>query len=166
MEEKEVAGRSQEVVSIGNKDLKFAEYRVPKDEATGKEVLLAYGAEELDEYVVLQWFHGGTTVRLGVNEDAKPDEEAANRRFLVFEGKAVFEFELDGNAFQWGGDQITGKVLKLLVGLDPSTYAVWREREKGEDDEIENEESSRLDDGGSVVYFTGRQETTEGGRTV
>ena len=166
MKDKEVAAREEQIVSIGNSQLVFAEYSIPKAEATGKEILLAYGVEDFDKHLVFQWFHGGTTVRLDVEDNAKPDDGGQPLRFLVFEGSKTFEFVLDGDQFEWGANRITGRVLKLLAGLDPAMYGVWRENEKGEDDEIEDGDWSRLDGGTPVSYFTGRQETTEGGNPV
>lgn len=166
MDKKEVDVKSQTSVRVGNNQLELKDVRVPADEVTGKEILLAYGVEDLDKYSIYQWLHGGPTVRLNIEDDAKPDDGGSPWRFVVFKGLVEFEFELDGSRFEWGADRISGKVLKLLAGLDPAMYAVWREREKGEDDEIENNDWSRLDEAGPVVFFTGRQETTEGGSTI
>ena len=152
-------------VSIGNEELDFSDYTVPEDEATGKELLLAYGAEDLDKHTVFQWLDGRGTFRLGVDDYAKPDRRKP-LRFLVFDGNERFEFELDGIEFEWGAGRIMGRVLKGLVDLDPNTYAVWRENEKGEDDEIGNDDWSTLDQVSAVTYFTGRQETTEGEKPV
>ena len=157
----EAAEKPNDHVSIGNEFLQFKTTKIAGKQSTGKDLLEAYGVLDLDKHLIFQWLHDGALESLRLEESAKEEPEGM-ARFIVFESSESYRFEIDDRRLEWGTGRIKGRVLKLLVGLDPDEYAVWKENDVGDDDEIGNDDWASLSSSGLERFFTGRQETTEG----
>ena len=57
---------------------------------------------------------------------------------------------------------ITGRTLKKLAGVDPSTFDVWQEVPMAQDKKIGNREEANLEEKGTERFFTAKKTTTEG----
>ena len=150
-------------VQIAGEDLKFSQAKDPGDQPlTGDLIARLAGADDPEEYVVIQWLKDGQLETLRPDEKACSDG-ASDPRFIVFRSSSTYLFEIDERRLEWGTGRIRGDVLKKLIGVDPLQYGVWQENAKGEDQRIDNDKFADLRPERREVFFTAKYESTEGG---
>ena len=152
-------------ILIGNQELEFCPAVIDDPVPTGRQLLKLAKARPVEEYMVFQMLRDGELEDLRLDETTDL-REAGVERFLVFKGSETFRIELDRQVVEWGAPRITGRTLKGLAGVDPTTYGVWQEV-PGEDDRlIDDSEFVDLRGPGLERFFTGIHETTEGRETA
>ena len=150
-------------ILIAGEDLQFTPAKDPDVyPLTGEAIAKLAGAEDVKDYIVIQWLQDGQLETLRADEKARSDG-GSDQRFIVFRGSTLYLFEIDGRRLTWGAPRIRGDVLKKLLGVDPTQYGVWKESGQGEDKPIDNDKFADLRQDGLEVFFTARQESTEGG---
>ena len=149
-------------ILIAGEDLQFTPAKDSDSyPLTGEVVARLAGAEDIKDYIVIQWLQDGQLETLRADEKARSDG-GSDQRFIVFRGSTLYLFEIDGRRLTWGASRIRGDVLKKLIGADPTQYGVWQESSQGEDKPIDNDKFADLRADGLEVFFTARQESTEG----
>jgi hypothetical protein len=128
---------------------------------TGQQLLELVGKRPSDQYLVYQLLQNGQL------EGIRPDETVDLRKpgiekFLTFEIDRAFFFTLDGRKFEWPAAVISGRKLKDMAGVNPSTYEVWQEVRGSDDRAIGDQELVSLEPKGTERFFTGKKTTTEG----
>lgn len=128
---------------------------------TGRQLLELAAKFPAEEFLLLQ------RLANGMLEEIRLDEQVDIRlpgveRFHTFKTDRAFFFMLDGRRFEWGFGFITGRKLKELAGVDPTTYGVWQELRDAEDRPIADQEEADLTSEGVERFFTGKKTTTEG----
>ena len=154
-----------DTIQIAGQDLQFSITEVPPDLGfpTGGAIAKLSGADDPLDCIVIQWLRNGDLETLRLDEQVRPDD-SESPRFIVFRGTATYFFEIDGRRFEWGAARIRGDVLKMLIGVDPIQFGVWQESDKDEDLKIANDNFAYLKPDGREVFFTAKQESTEGDR--
>lgn len=128
---------------------------------TGQQLLDMAGKRPSDQFLVYQLLQSGQM------ESLRPDEivdlrQSGIEKFLTFESDRTFFFTLDGRKFEWPAAVITGRKLKDLAQVDPTTYEVWQEVRGAADRAIGDQELVSLEPKGTERFFTGKKTTTEG----
>jgi Multiubiquitin len=136
-------------------------YTSPDPIVTGQQLLDMAGKRPSDQFLVYQLLQSGQM------EGLRPDETVDLRqpgieKFLTFETDRTFFFTLDGRKLEWPAAVISGRKLKDLAGVDPSTYEVWQEVRGADDRAIGDQELVSLEPKGTERFFTGKKTTTEG----
>jgi hypothetical protein len=138
-----------------------ASHQSPDPILTGQQLLDMAGKSPSDQFLVYQ------LLRSGQMEGLRPDEtvdlrQSGVEKFLTFESDRSFYFTLDGRKFEWPAAVITGRKLKDLAQVDPTTYEVWQEVRGENDRTIGDQEVVSLEPKGTERFFTGKKTTTEG----
>ena len=150
-------------ILIAGEDLRFTPAKDPDIfPLTGEVIARLAGAEDVKDYIVIQWLQDGQLETLRADEKAHSDG-GSDQRFIVFRGSTLYLFEIDGRRLTWGAPRIRGDVLKKLIGVDPTQYGVWQESGQGEDKPIDSDKFADLRQDGLEIFFTARKESTEGG---
>ena len=98
-------------IEIAGEDLVFLRVDERIDEPlTGLLIAKLAGAEDPNQYIVIEWLDDGNLETLRPDEIAhsKPDK---GHRFIVFHGATTYAFEIDERRFEWGATKIRGDVL-------------------------------------------------------
>ena len=149
-------------IQIAGEDLQFTPGKVPDvHPLTGEAIARLAGAEDPKNYIVIQWLLDGQLETLRPDEKARADGDA-DQRFIVFRSASTYLFEIDDRRLEWGSPRIRGDVLKKLIGVDPTQFGVWQQNDQGDDKPIENDKFADLRPDGLEVFFTAKQESTEG----
>ena len=148
---------------VGEDLLSKDKVKVPSDlrSPTGGAVAKLAGADDPQDYVVIQWLSNGDIETLRPDETVRPDD-SESQRFILFRSALTYPFEIDSRRIEWGAARIRGDVLKKLVGVDPTQFRVWQQNYEGEDQMIANDEFADLKPDGLEVFFTAKRESTEG----
>ena len=136
-------------------------YRIDDPKPTGRQLLALTEQKPLDEYLIFLVLRGGGFEEIRLDETVDLTRPGAER-FLTFESAASYRFEIDGQRIEWGTKLITGLRLKEIAGVDPATYALWREVRGGEDLPISNDQLVDLSADGLERFFTVIEQTTAG----
>jgi Multiubiquitin len=128
---------------------------------TGQQLLDLASKRPADQYLIYQLLQNGQL------EGMRPDETVDLRqpgieRFLTFESDRAFFFTLDGRKFEWPAPVISGRKLKDMAGVNPTTYEVWQEVRGADDRAIGDQALVSLEPKGTERFFTGKKTTTEG----
>ena len=149
-------------ILIAGEDLRFTPAKDPDVyPLTGEAIAKLAGAEDVKDFIVIQWLQDGQLETLRADEKAHSDG-GSDQRFIVFRGSTLYLFEIDERRLTWGAPRIRGDVLKKLIGVDPTQYGVWQQNDQGEDKPIENDKFADLRQDGLEVFFTARKDSTEG----
>ena len=106
-------------ILIAGEDLRFTPAKDPDIfPLTGEVIARLAGAEDVKDYIVIQWLQDGQLETLRADEKAHSDG-GSDQRFIVFRGSTIYLFEIDGRRLTWGAPRIRGDVLKKLIGVDP-----------------------------------------------
>lgn len=128
---------------------------------TGRQLLDLAGKRPVDQFIILQFLPDGLLEEIRLEETTNLRESGAEK-FITFHSDRTFRFTLDGRGFEWGAPMITGRTLKKLAGVDPSTFDVWQEVPMAQDKKIGNREEADLEEKGTERFFTAKKTTTEG----
>ena len=149
-------------ILIAGEDLRFTPAKDPDVyPLTGEAVAKLAGAEDVKDFIVIQWLQDGQLETLQADEKARSDG-GSDQRFIVFRGSTLYLFEIDERRLTWGAPRIRGDVLKKLIGVDPTQYGVWQQNDQDEDKPIDNDKFADLRKDGLEVFFTAKKESTEG----
>lgn len=141
-------------------DFKPAEGKIIEP-LTGATVAKLAGIDDPNQVIVIQWLSNGSLESLRPDEKAQVESEL-DLRFVLFYGASIYLFEIDERRFKWGAPRISGAVLKELAGVVPDKFGVWQQKEKGDDERIDNDKFADLSDQGLEKFYTARMESTEG----
>ena len=136
-------------------------YRIDDPKPTGRQLLALTGQNPVDEYLIFLILRGGGFEEVQLDETVDLTRPGAER-FLTFESDVSYRFVIDGQRIEWGTKFITGLKLKEIAGVDPATYALWREVRGGEDLPISNSQIVDLSADGLERFFTVIEQTTAG----
>jgi Multiubiquitin len=140
-------------VLIGNAELSFHVVDIDDPVPTGRQILEAAGALPTAEHLVFQVLPTGLLEELRQDKTTdlrSPDAE----KFLVFRSDRSFRFDLNGRVFEWGATTISGRVLRMLAGIDESTQALWQDRHGSADIEITDSSTVDLATEGTERFYT------------
>ncbi|KQP32827.1 multiubiquitin domain-containing protein [Methylobacterium sp. Leaf100] len=131
-------------LAVGNGKLEFRTIRISDPVPTGSQILEAAGLEPSDAYVVIGLLPDRAM------EDLRPTETFDLRgrgveKVLVFETDRLFRFELNRRLLVWGERYVSGRILKLLAGVDPDGFDVFQDVPGGQDILIGDETVLDLD---------------------
>lgn len=76
--------------------------------------------------------------------------------------KRKFDVFIDQKKYQWGEPTITGSEIKNLASV-PQTYQVWQDLPGPNDPPVEDDQKIDLTRPGVEKFFTGENDSTEGG---
>jgi hypothetical protein len=128
---------------------------------TGRQILQAIGLHPVEEISLFAILADRSFE--DVNLDGTFDLRGRGaERFIHFRSDRDYRFTLDDRQVQWGKPSITGRILKLLAGVDPVTYDVYLDVRGGHDRLIGNDENFALDTPGVERFVTLIRHTTEG----
>ena len=136
-------------------------YNIEDPKPTGRQLLALVDKRPAEEFLIFLILRGGGFEEVQLDEVVDLTRRGAER-FLTFESSASYRLEVDGQRFEWGTKLITGLKLKELAGVDPSTYALWREVRGGEDLPVDNNQIIDLSEEGLERFFTVIEQTTAG----
>lgn len=136
-------------------------YRIDDQKPTGRQLLGLARKKPVDEHLIFLLLRGGGFEEIRLDETVDLTRPGAER-FITFESAASYRFEIDGERIEWGTKLITGLKLKEIAGVDPVTYALWREVRGGEDIPIPNDQLVDLSEEGLERFFTVIEQTTAG----
>jgi hypothetical protein len=117
-------------------------YEADKAVLTGQEVLQLAGLVNSSEHCLFLTLENGDMEGIRPNEAVDLNRPGIER-FKTFKTDAVYRFEINGEAREWGAPFITGRALKQRAGLDGKDGGVWQYI-KGEDDRL-IEDHDRVD---------------------
>lgn len=148
------------IIELGDPELNFRRIEIPHETPTGRQILEAASVHPLEAYVPLALLPNGDT------EALQPDQHLHLHghevgRVILFKTDRLFRLEIDRRQKEWGCDKISGKALKLLAGVDPAKYDVYRELH-GDDTLVANDGFADLSGPGVECFYTIISEATEG----
>lgn len=119
-------------LAVGNGKLEFQTVQFTDPAPDAGQILDKAGHEPPDAYAVIALLPNGAT------EDLRPNEPFDLRgrgveKVLVFETDRLFRFELNRRLLVWGERYISGRILKLLAGVDPDGFDVFQDVPGGQD---------------------------------
>ncbi len=136
-------------------------YRIDDPKPTGRQLIALTDQKPVDAYLIFLVLRGGGFEEIRLDEIVDLTRPGAER-FLTFESSASYRFEIDGQRIEWGAKLITGLKLKQIAGVDPATYALWREVRGGDDLPVSNDQLIDLSEEGLERFFTVIEQTTAG----
>jgi hypothetical protein len=139
-------------ILIGNAELSFRSIELDDPVPNGRQILEAAGALPAPEHLVFQVLPTGVLEELRLDETMDLRSSDAEQ-FIVFRSDRSFRFDLDGRVFEWGASTISGRVLKMLGGVD-ATKALWQDRRGGADVEIVDSSVVDLAREGTERFYT------------
>lgn len=127
---------------VGDGDLQFRPVVVADPVPTGEQILATAELRPTREHLLFQVLTNGTI------REVRPEELVDLRvpgleKFLAFHGDRIYRLTLDDRSVDWGGQRITGRVLKILAGVNPSDMDVvllhpqGQNRVVGDDDRVD-----------------------------
>lgn len=131
---REVRDHGPYKVQLGNEELKYRPLVIADPVSTGQQVLEAAELRPVDEYLLFQVLSNGHLELLNPSETTDL-RQAGIEKFLAFKSDRSFRFFIDGRAQDWGGQRISGRTLKQLVGVDAQKYDIFLVI-PGDDDEL------------------------------
>lgn len=155
-EERQLAGATRFRVRIDDE-----RYRIDDPKPTGRQLLALADKKPVEEHLIFLILRGGGFEEIRLDETidlTRPGSE----RFIVFASSASYRLEIDGERKEWGTPLITGLKLKEIAGVDPTTYALWREVRGGDDIPVQNDQLVDLSEEGLERFFTVIEHTTAG----
>lgn len=136
-------------------------YVLDDPKPTGRQLIDLTGVRPIDEYLIFLKLRGGGFEEIRLNETVDLTRNGTER-FLTFDSAASYRFEIDGERIEWGAKLITGLRLKQIAGVDPVTYALWREVRRAEDQPVSDDDMIDLSEEGLERFFTVIEKTTAG----
>ncbi|QNN23364.1 hypothetical protein HED60_14115 [Planctomycetales bacterium ZRK34] len=139
-------------------------FRVDDPVLTGRQLLNLAEKRPVEEHLVYFLDRDRLMEDIALEEsvDLRP---RGIERFFTFHSDRSFRFELDGRRQDWGVARISEAVLRRLAGVG-TDYNVWLERRGEEDRLLERGEIVCLDEPGVERFYTGRDDTTAGFKSV
>lgn len=128
---------------------------------TGRQILIAAGVRQVDEYSIYAILPSGEFEDLRLDETYDLRERGAEK-FIIFHTDRSFKFSIDDKPMEWGKPAISGKVLKTLAGVPTETYDVYLEVRGGQDLLIRDSDLIDLGKPGIERFITLIRDTTEG----
>lgn len=147
-------------VQIGDAELNFRTVGIADPVPTGRQLLEAADVSPIEEHLAIALLPNGSTETLRLNETFDLRGRGVER-VVVFKTDRTFRFEVDRQEREWGAASITGRVIKLLAGIDPATHDLYREV-RGDDPLIRDGDVVNLSEAGVERFYTVITQTTEG----
>lgn len=134
-------------LAVGNGKLEFRTFQFSDPAPTASQILEKAGFEPADAYAVIAILPDRAM------EDLRPTEpfdlrERGVEQALVFQTDRLFRFELNRRLLVWGERHITGRILKVLAGVDPDKFDVFQDVPGGQDILIDDAKELDLDQPG------------------
>ncbi|MDP3495280.1 MAG: multiubiquitin domain-containing protein [Hyphomonadaceae bacterium] len=148
-------------ILIGDAELNFRQIEIPDPIVTGRQILEAAGARPVDEHLAIAVLQDGALETLREEELFDLRAKGAEK-VLVFKADRSFRFKVDDREREYGTNVISGRTLKILAGVDPTTHDVYQEIRGGEDLLVRNADLVDLSKPGVEKFFTAIAQTTEG----
>lgn len=148
-------------ILIGDAELNYRPIEIPDPIVTGRQILDTAGARPADEHCAIAILSDGALESLRQDERFDLRGRGAEK-VLIFKTAEILRFILDGRDCEWGSKYISGRVLKILAGVDTSTHDVYQEMRKSEDLLIRDEDQVDISKSGLEKFFTAIAQTTEG----
>lgn len=148
-------------ILIGDAELNFRQIEIPDPIVTGRQILEAAGARPVDEHLAIAVLEDGALETLREEELFDLRAKGAEK-VLIFKTDRSFRFKVDDREREYGVNLVSGRVLKILAGVDPATHDVYQEVRGGEDLLIRNSDIVDLAKPGVEKFFTAIAQTTEG----
>lgn len=147
-------------VEIGDENLNFANHVIDDPKVAGRQLIKAAGMHPVEDYVALAMLTDGRLEDVGLDElfDLRGH---GGEKVVVLKADATYRFILDGEEKVWK-TVVSGRVLKILAGVDPARHDVYQEIRGGEDLLIRDGDLVDLTKKGVERFFTAISQTTEG----
>lgn len=136
-------------------------YRIDDPKPTGRQLLVLADEKPVEAHLIFLILCGGGFEEIRLDETVDLTRPGAER-FMTFDSSASYRVEIDGERIEWGTKLITGLKLKELAGVDPSTYALWREVRGDDDLPVQDDQLVDLSEDGLERFFTVIAQTTAG----
>ena len=112
-------------IKIGDENLEYRPLVIQEAQPTGRQILEAAGKHPTIEYVLFRVLTDGLLEEVRQEEHTDLRSHGAEK-FLAFHSSALYRFELNGNAFEWGAALISGRTLKKLAEVGGATHDVFQ----------------------------------------
>ena len=147
-------------IEVADSNLQFKKLAVDDPVPLGRQILVAAGAEPIEDYSLFALLPAGDF------EDVRLDEPFDLRapgveRFVMFSTDRLYKFAIDQHQMEWGKPIISGKILRELAKLAPG-YVLYQEVRGGQDIEIHDTDLIDLSKPGVERFISVIPETTEG----
>jgi hypothetical protein len=141
-------------VAVAQASFDFRELDVPDPVPTGRQLLEAAGFRPADEHLLFQLLERGALEERQLDETASLRQDGVER-FIAFKSDRSFRLEVDDRRFEWGTNNVTGLLIKQIVGVDPKCNGVWLERRDEPDLFLEDGDTVTLTGEGLERFRTG-----------
>lgn len=140
-------------IQVGNGLLEFRALELADPVPSGRQIIDIAGFKPPEEFLIFEISHDRrlTELKLDQTTDISRYREA---RFLIFGSDRSWRGILDGKRFEWGAQEILGRVLKWLANVDPEKYGVWVELRDEPDRLIADDEAVSLSPTGIERFRT------------
>lgn len=132
-------------IMVGDADLEFKDVHLDDPVPTGRQILEKSGHHPTTQYLLFAWLKDGALDPIRLDETVDIRHRGVEK-FIAFRTDRSILFVLNDRRFMWGSPTITGRVLKLLAGVDMATHGVWLEQRDQADCLVPDDESVSLSD--------------------
>lgn len=153
-------GRDRFEVEIGDENLNFTKHVIDDPKVAGRQLIKAAGMRPVEDYVALAMLSDGRLEDVGLDELFDLRGHGAEK-VVVLKADATYRFILDSEEKVWK-TVVSGRVLKILAGVDPARHDIYQEIRGGEDLLIRDADLVDLTKKGVERFFTAIAQTTEG----
>lgn len=138
---------------IGNDQLHYSKVIMADPVPTGEQILDAAGLHPTREHLLFQVSTNGTIdeVRPEILVDLR---QPGLEKFLAFRGDRIYRFTLNDRSVDWGSQWVTGRVLKLLAGVNPEEVDVVLIHPQGQNRVLEDDDRADLAEAGVERFET------------
>ena len=141
-------------VAVAKANFDFQDFAVDDPKPTGRQLLEATGFRPAEEHLIFHVLSNGAIEELRLEETIELHEKGSER-FIAFRSDRSFRVEIDERRFEWGASELTGLVVKRLVGADPACTGVWLERRDEPDLFVTDDDIVKLEADGVEKLKTG-----------
>lgn len=138
---------------VGDGQLQFRQVVMADPFPTGEQILATADLQPTREHLLFQVL-SNRTVREIRPEDLVDLRAPGLEKFLAFRGDRIYRFSLNDRSVDWGSQWITGRVLKVLAGVDPSDMDVVLLHPQGQNRLLGDEERADLAETGVERFET------------
>ena len=140
------------IVEVAGTDLEFRPLVIADKTLTGRQLLAAFGATPIEEFIVIQWLPSGDF------EELRPDEVFETRqdtpaRFLIAKTDRVYRLILNDRSVLWPEERISERALRNIGRIDKNA-ALYLERTDTPDEEIKPDSVILLEPSGVEKVYS------------
>ncbi|MCJ2007050.1 multiubiquitin domain-containing protein [Methylobacterium sp. J-092] len=147
-------------IEIGDENLNFTRHVIDDPKPAGRQLIRNAGVHPVEDYVALAMLPDGRLEDVGLDELFDLRGQGAER-VVVLKADATYRFIVDGEEKVWK-TVVSGRVLKILAGVDPVRHDVYQDIRGGDDLLIRDTDLVDLTRPGVERFFTAVSQTTEG----